>query len=69
MSDDPGTTKGSGLNPTLKSRTNTSRDTETPTRAPADSTSVQHEEGRAWPVIWLIVGVICVVVLAYLFLG
>lgn len=69
MSDDPIRPKVSGLNPALKSTINTSRDTETPTRAPADSASVQREEGRAWPMIWLIVGVICFAITAYLFLG
>lgn len=55
-----------GLNPDLKSRTNTSRDTENPSRPPADSASVQREEGRGWPAIWLIVTVVCVAVAAYL---
>ncbi|MHA6645974.1 hypothetical protein [Mesorhizobium sp. A623] len=69
MSDDPDTPRNRGLNPTLKSRNNTSRDTETPTRAPADSASVQREEGRAWPMIWLVVGVICAVIVIFLVLG
>lgn len=69
MCDDPDTPINSGLNPTLKSRTNTSRDTETPTRAPADSASVQHEEGRAWPIIWLVVGMVCAVIVIFLVLG
>lgn len=55
-----------GLNPKLKSVENTSRDTETSTRPPAESASVQHEEGRAWPMVWVVVTVICVVVAAYL---
>ncbi len=55
-----------GLNPKLKSVENTSRDTETPTRPPAESASVQHEEGRAWPVIWIVVTLVCVVIAAYL---
>lgn len=55
-----------GLNPKLKSVENNSRDTETPTPPPADSASVQHEEGRAWPMIWVVVTVICVVIGAYL---
>lgn len=55
-----------GLNPGLKSVENTSRDTDTPTPPPADSASVQHDEGRAWPVIWAVVTVICVLIAAYL---
>ena len=69
MSDDANKPKHSGLNPTLKSRTNTSHDTETPTRPPVDSTSVQREEGRGWPFIWLIAALICVVIVIYLVLG
>ncbi|MDO5758068.1 MAG: hypothetical protein Q4P24_11240 [Rhodobacterales bacterium] len=64
--DDKKTPDRRGLNPKLKSVENTSRDTETPMRPPADSTSVQHEEGRSWPVIWVIVTLICVVIAAYL---
>ena len=69
MSDDPGRPNHRGLNPGLKSRTDTSRETERPSLAPADSASVQREEGKSWPMIWLIVGVICVAVAAFLFLG
>ena len=54
------------LNPKLKSGEDRSRDTETPTRAPAESASVQREEGRGWPAIWLIVTLICVLVALYL---
>ncbi len=66
MSDDPKNEDRKGLNPGLKSRTNLSRDTETPTKPPADSASVQHEEGRSWPMIWLIVFAICVVLAIWL---
>lgn len=69
MSDDPVPHQHSGLNPALKSRTNISRDTETPTRAPADSASVQREEGKAWPMIWLVVGLFCVMIVAFLIFG
>jgi hypothetical protein len=65
---DPGDTGPDkrGLNPNLKSVENTSRDTETATRPPAESASVQHEEGRGWPVAWIVVTVICVLVAVYL---
>jgi len=63
----PGDRKG--LNPELKSVTNTSRDTETPSRPPADTASVQREEGRGWPIAWLVVTAVCVVVGIYLILG
>ncbi|CTQ34351.1 hypothetical protein [Jannaschia rubra] len=61
-------TERSGLNPKLKSVENTSRDTETSTRPPAESASVQHDDSRAWPIIWIVVTVICVLVAAYLLL-
>lgn len=60
------TARHKGLNPKLKSGEDTRHNTETPTRPPADSTSVQREEGRAWPAIWLVVTVICVIVAIYL---
>lgn len=66
MSDNSKTEDRKGLNPGLKSRTNLSRDTETPTKPPADSASVQHQEGRSWPMIWLIVTLICVAIALYL---
>ncbi len=55
-----------GLNPKLKSVENTSRDTERHTPPPADSASVQHEEGRSWPMIWLVITVLCVLIGIYL---
>ena len=55
-----------GLNPALKSVTNTSRDTETASRPPADTASVQREEGRGWPMVWLVVTIICLLVGLYL---
>ena len=67
MSDPAGkSTDRSGLNPKLKPLTNTSRDTETPMRPPAESASVQHEEGRSWPMIWLVVTLICIAIGIYL---
>lgn len=62
MNDKPdGRSAERGLNPALKTRTDTTHDTTSPTRAPADSASVQHEEGRGWPMIWLVVTVVCAV--------
>ncbi len=49
-----------GLNPALKTRTDTTHDTTTSTRAPAESASVQREEGRGWPILWLVVTILSV---------
>lgn len=54
------------LNPALKSRTDTTHDTSTSSPPPADSVSVQREEGRAWPMIWLTVTVVGVILVLYL---
>lgn len=51
-----------GLNPTLRQRTEKAHDTEHPSLPPAESASVQHEEGRAWPMVWLIVTIVCVAI-------
>lgn len=54
------------LNPALKQRTEHAHDTTTSSPAPVDSASVQREEGRAWPAIWLIATVISVMIALYL---
>ena len=46
---------GPGLNPGLRRRTEDVYDTRHRTPPPAESASVQHDEGRAWPMVWLIV--------------
>ena len=56
----------SGLNPALKQRRETTHDTSRPSPAPADTASVQREEGRAWPIIWVVVTVLCVAITVYL---
>ena len=55
-----------GLNPSLRQRTEQSHDTGHVTPPPADSASVQHEEGRAWPMVWLVVTLACVAIAVYL---
>lgn len=40
--------------------------TTTTSPAPADSASVQRDEGRAWPMIWLIVTLLSVAIAIYL---
>ena len=47
-----------GLNPALRQRTEQVHDTSRPTLPPADSASVQHEEGRAWPMVWLVAAIL-----------
>lgn len=66
MSDRPDPEKDRNLNPNLKSVENTSRDSDRRTPPPADSASVQREEGRGWPVAWMVVVVVCVVIAVYL---
>lgn len=60
---DPGprTPEDAPLNPALKSRTDTVYDTESSTPAPIDTASSKENEGEGWPVIWLVVTVICIV--------
>lgn len=54
------------LNPSLSKRRETTYDTEHSTPAPAESASVKREEGKAWPAIWLIVMIVCVLIGVYL---
>lgn len=48
------------LNPTLQSRTDQTHDTSVSSAAPADTASVQREEGRGWPLTWALVTLVCV---------
>lgn len=54
------------LNPSLKSRIETSHNTSRPSRAPHETASVQHEEGRAWPMIWMVVTLLGIAIAIYL---
>lgn len=57
-----------GLNPTLKRRTDATHDTTRRTPAPADSASVQREEGRWWPLVWAAVVIVGVLITIWLLL-
>lgn len=54
------------LNPALKITSETAYDTDHITPAPIDTASAKEGEGEAWPLIWLVVVVICVAVVVYL---
>lgn len=58
-----------GLNPALKRRMETSHNTGISSKAPLEATTMQREEGRAWPMIWLVVAILGVVILLYLAFG
>lgn len=53
------------LNPALKSRTETVYDTKSTTPAPFDTASAKEGEGEGWPIVWLVVAVIGVVLAVY----
>jgi hypothetical protein len=55
----------SPLNPALKSRTETVYDTRSTTPAPFDTASAKEGEGEGWPIIWLIVTVVGVLLTIY----
>jgi hypothetical protein len=54
------------LNPALKSTTDTTHDTTHTSPAPIDTASAKEGEGEGWPLIWLVVVAICVLITAYL---
>lgn len=56
------------LNPALKSETETVYPTRESSRAPIETTSATENEGEAWPVIWVIVTVVCVALAIYFLL-
>lgn len=56
------------LNPALKSRTDQTYDTDHTTPAPFDSASAKEGEGEGWPIVWLAVAVIGVILVVYFIL-
>jgi hypothetical protein len=54
------------LNPSLRQRREILHDTRRSSPPPVDTTSVQRDEGRVWPLIWLIVFLVCVAIAIYL---
>ena len=54
------------LNPALRQRREATHDTAHSTPPPVESASVQREEGKGWPIAWLVVTIVCVVIGAYL---
>ena len=56
------------LNPALKSETETVYPTTESSPAPIDTTSATENEGEGWPVIWLVVTVVCVALAIYFLL-
>ncbi|HET9068304.1 MAG TPA: hypothetical protein VFN28_06640 [Amaricoccus sp.] len=54
------------LNPSLRQRREQTHDTTRSSLPPAESASVQREEGKGWPAAWLIVTIVCVVIGIYL---
>ena len=60
---------GPDLNPALRKRQEAVYDTGHSTPPPVESASVQREEGRAWPWIWAVVTIACVVIAIYLLVG
>ena len=64
---DPGQRKpeDAPLNPALKSRTDRTYDTDSPTPDPFDTASSKENEGEGWPVIWLVVTVVCAIAALY----
>jgi hypothetical protein len=63
-----GRREATGLNPSLKSRTDATHDTTRSTPPPADSASVQREEGRGWSIAWAVVAIAGVLVVLWLLL-
>lgn len=53
------------LNPALKSETEKTFDT-SPTPAPLETTGAKEGQGEGWPIVWLIITLICVAIAIYL---
>lgn len=67
MTDDPKDRKSpDGLNPALKTRKDATHDTSESSRAPAETASVQRQEGRGWPIAWLVVVILGALIAAWI---
>ena len=53
------------LNPALKSGTESVYPTKESSPAPIDTTSATENEGEGWPIIWLVVTIVCVALAVY----
>ena len=53
------------LNPALKSTKETVYDTRHRTPGPLETTEAKEGQGEGWPVIWLVVTIICVLLAVY----
>lgn len=53
------------LNRALKSETESVYPTKERSPSPYESTSTKANEGRGWPIIWLVVTVVCVALAIY----
>ena len=60
------TATDSPLNPALKSQVDRTYDTTGTSPAPIDTASAKEEEGEGWPVVWLVVTLVCVALTLYL---
>lgn len=69
MSMDPTPPKDPGLNPALKSRRDDTHDTAHRSPPPVETTSMQREEGRGWPIVWAVVVLLCLLVALYILFG
>ena len=66
MSEDPKRPSDDApLNPALKSRTETVYDTHSRSPPPYDTASAKEGEGEGWPIVWLVVTAISVVLAIY----
>lgn len=57
------------LNAALKQTNETVYDTTRVTPAPIDTASAKEGEGEGWPVVWLVIVVLCVLVTIYILVG
>ena len=53
------------LNPALKSETETVYETNVSSPAPIETASAKENEGEGWPVIWVVVTAVCVMLAIY----
>lgn len=56
------------LNPALKSRRETTYDTSNSTPAPLETTAAKEGQGEGWPIIWLVVTILGILLALYFIL-
>ncbi|MCA0892494.1 hypothetical protein [Microbulbifer agarilyticus] len=61
--------KDSDLNPDLRAKTDETYGPDQQGRDPMETISSTGKEGREWPVVWIVVAILCVLISLFIFIA